>query len=157
MCDGAHERYPNGIGDREQPRRRPLTADELKRVDALLNCPDDRLVIDAFSIEITTAKLSCLRGLSWLNDEVLNFYFELLNARAQSAVLNLSLPPERRRRIWYLNTFFYAKLAEGGVYRYANVKRWSKRQKVDTAALDKIIIPVHVHGNHWCVLSRRPD
>lgn len=31
------------------------------------------------------------------------------------------------------------------------MKRWSKRAKVKILELHKVFVPVHVHGNHWCL------
>ena len=31
------------------------------------------------------------------------------------------------------------------------MKRWSKKAKVDVLEMDKVVIPIHVHNNHWCL------
>ena len=119
--------------------------------------------------------MSCLRNLNWLNDETMNFYFEMLGARAarnrsvpQSQVLGspaqrasrflsqppASLLPSQQDRVHFFNSFFYTKLSgDGGTggYNYKNVSRWLKRSKADILSLDKIICPVHVGHNHWCL------
>lgn len=53
---------------------------------------------------------------TWLNDEIINFYFELLSDRASK---DSSLPS-----IHCFNTFFCTTLREQG---YAKVRRWTKR------------------------------
>lgn len=73
---------------------------------------------------------------NWLNDEVVNFYFELLCQRSKE---NVSLP-----RLQIFNTFFYSKLKTSG---YASVKRWTR--KSDIFSCDMILIPIHL-GIHWC-------
>lgn len=101
----------------------------------------------------------------------MNFYFEMLAARAVS---NRSVPaarvlgtpaqiasrsrstllPSQQDRVHFFNSFFYTKLSgDGGTggYNYKNVSRWLKRSKADIAALDKIVLPVHVGHNHWCL------
>jgi len=50
-----------------------------------------------------------------------------------------------------LCSFFYTKLTQGGSYNYNGVKRWSRTQKVDILSQDKVILPVHVGNNHWCL------
>ncbi|KAL0022731.1 hypothetical protein WJX77_007806 [Trebouxia sp. C0004] len=50
-----------------------------------------------------------LKGMAWLNDEVINGIIELLNARAQELdALDTAIVP----KTLILNTFFYAKLSE---------------------------------------------
>ena len=60
---------------------------------------------------------------------------------------------QRYPTCYYYNTFFYAKLSSNGIgpYNYKAVRRWSKRAKVKMIEMDKIFIPIHVHGNHWCM------
>lgn len=60
--------------------------------------------------------------------------------------------PSQQCRIHYFNTFFYKKLSpDARTYVYKDVSRWTRRAKVDVLKLDKIVVPVHVHGNHWCL------
>ena len=37
-----------------------------------------QVLVDAFSIPITRKDLDTLRGLNWLNDEIINFYLQVL-------------------------------------------------------------------------------
>lgn len=53
---------------------------------------------------------------TWLNDEIVNFYFELLSDRAATTE---SLP-----KIHCFNTFFCSTLRDQG---FDKVKRWTKR------------------------------
>lgn len=75
--------------------------------------------------------------LQWLNDEVINFYMELIAERSR---LNDKLP-----KVHAMNTFFLKKLQEQG---YSGVRRWTK--KIDIFSFDVIPIPVH-KGIHWCM------
>lgn len=129
------------------------------------------LLPQKFNIEITGKELSCLRNLNWLNDETINFYFEMLGARAAAnraapahKVLGTaaqlasgrpaSVLPSQQDRVHFFSSFFYTKLSgDGGAggYNYKNVSRWLKRCKADISALDKIVLPVHVGHNHWCL------
>jgi sentrin-specific protease 1 len=56
---------------------------------------------------------------TWLNDEIVNFYFELLSDRASKTKGMPSLH--------CFNTFFCSTLRDQG---YARVKRWTKRVKI---------------------------
>jgi hypothetical protein len=104
-------------------RRKPLTTEEETTVTAALSSPHNgTLLIEKFKIPMTRAKLSCLRPVTWLNDEVINFYLEMLSER--DALLcersNCS-----RRASHFFNTFFIAKLLENGQFTYSNVRRYS--------------------------------
>ena len=48
--------------------------------------------------------------------------------------------------IW--SSYFYTKLAESPEYTYANVRRWTKRAKVDLFSRDLVIVPIN-QGNVW--------
>uniref|UniRef100_A0A146L9W8 Ubiquitin-like-specific protease 1 n=1 Tax=Lygus hesperus TaxID=30085 RepID=A0A146L9W8_LYGHE len=38
---------------------------------------------------------------------------------------------------------------ESFVYNYEYVRMWSRRQNVRLVELDRLLIPVHISGNHW--------
>lgn len=95
--------------------------------------PSTKTLIERFCIPITPRDLSTLTTANgWLNDEIINFYFELIAERSAGSV-------------HVMNTFFYPKVKDLG---YAAVRRWTR--KVDIFARQKILIPVHL-GVHWCV------
>ena len=60
---------------------------------------------------------------TWLNDEVVNFYFELLLDRATNK------KDENLLDIYCFNTFFCSTLRESG---FNKVKRWTKRVRKRT-------------------------
>lgn len=51
-------------------KKYPITDPERAELDRLFNDRKGQLVIDAFSIEMTTTLLQCLKPSQWLNDEV---------------------------------------------------------------------------------------
>lgn len=127
----------------------PFSEEEFAIVDDVLaNNRRSRqaIVNDKFNIAISRDSISCLSPTEWLSDEVINFYFEMMNERGQA---HADLP-----KCHFFNTFFYSKLIQGGKYQYANVRRWTR--KTDLFSMDKIIIPVHL-GKHWtlCVINLR--
>ena len=99
---------------------------------------DDIIIVDHFKIKLTISDLNRLRGLSWLNDKIINFYLEMIMAR--SAQYH-NLP-----KCYAMNTFFMGKLQKDG---YPAVKRWTK--KVDIFSFDKIFIPFNSNDVHWCL------
>ena len=67
-------------------------------------------------VQFRNLKLKLILGLSWLNDEVMNFYYGLIAGRAKA---NPDLPS-----VHHFSTFFYQTLSSSG---YARVKRWTRK------------------------------
>jgi hypothetical protein len=129
----------------------PLSEMELKRSSELLLSPPGKRIVDKFNIEITGKEIICLRNLNWLNDEVMNFYLELIVERSKRNRLpGAVVAASQRDAIHCFSSFFFTKLLSGGSYLHKNVARWSRSAKIDVAKLDKLIAPVHVGQNHWC-------
>ncbi|KAH7727498.1 Ulp1 protease [Aphelenchoides avenae] len=93
--------------------------------------------IEGFGAKITRKDLLTLKGLDWLNDEVINFYTSLICERAKN---DDSLP-----KVYAFNTFFFSTIQQRG---FAGVKRWTR--KIDVFSFDVILVPIH-HGAHWCL------
>lgn len=114
-----------------------LTEKMLQEVrNALIPRPPDEILVENFGLRITRKDIHTLADLNWLNDEVINFYMNLLIARSAN---------DKYPKVHAMNTFFYPKLINGG---YASLKRWTK--KVDIFAQDLIVVPIHL-GIHWCM------
>ncbi|KAF6031750.1 hypothetical protein EB796_009957 [Bugula neritina] len=94
------------------------------------------ILSEAFRMRIKGADLRTLSSLEWLNDEIMNFYFNLIQERSGSD----NLPS-----VHVFNTFFYPKVLKEG---HKGVRRWTKQ--VDLFSKDIILIPVHL-GVHWCL------
>ncbi|XP_060793429.1 sentrin-specific protease 1 [Neoarius graeffei] len=96
----------------------------------------DDTLSEGFRLSITRKDLQTLSHLNWLNDEVINFYMNMLVERSKSPYLP---------SVYAFNTFFFTKLRSSG---YSAVRRWTK--KVDIFSVDIILVPVHL-GVHWCL------
>ncbi|CAO1410692.1 unnamed protein product, partial [Diamesa hyperborea] len=116
----------------------PLDDKQKNLIRQAINGPRLDVVMVKFSISITRNDLHTLMHDSWLNDEVINFYMNLLVERSEK---NDSLP-----KVYAMNTFFIPKLLQSG---HSALKRWTR--KVDIFSYDIIPIPVHVGGVHWCM------
>jgi Ulp1 family protease len=187
----------------------PLSEDDRALAQSLIESHDNpnRVIADAFNIELKGKHFQCLRHLEWLEDEVINFYFNLLDVRSKSNLNNPNIPQPNRLRCFFQNTFFYEKLLDAKVieysaykfngnsvvkrefgsyqaaaqalrvddntmklyveagpsvvqsngcsykyhreYNYKCVERWNKRKKIDLSSYDLVLIPIHVHLNHW--------
>ena len=116
----------------------PLTQDQLELVNsAFIPQPVDEVLSEAFNISIKRRDVGTLRGLEWLNDEIINFYFSLIADRSKK---QSDLP-----KVHVMSSFFYPSLVTNG---YSRVKRWTK--KVDIFSMDLVLLPVHL-GIHWCL------
>ncbi|XP_068244549.1 LOW QUALITY PROTEIN: sentrin-specific protease 1-like [Palaemon carinicauda] len=141
-----HLSYPSKIEEIEEEREEEeeeelpeLTTEMVALIeDALDNRQPGKVLIDKFNIQITRRDIATLAGLNWLNDEVINFYMNLLMERGKnSSCLNVHA----------FNTFFYPKIISTG---YSSVRRWTK--KVDVFNHDLLLVPVHL-GMHWCLAT----
>ena len=96
------------------------------------------------NIPVSRAKILCLCDREWLNDEVINFYLELLKRHNK---MHSNLP-----KAYFFNTFFYAQLfTDRGRYNYDKVRRWTRKAKIFEN--DLLIFPINKHRNHWTLAS----
>ncbi|KAI4902375.1 hypothetical protein NFI96_018845 [Prochilodus magdalenae] len=124
-----------------QIQHEPLPDTEMQHeVSAALAQRDPNLVLSsAFKLRITQRDLATLQEGSWLNDEVINFYLNLVMARSEHDAGAI--------KVYCFSTFFFPKLHGGG---HAAVRRWTKA--VDLFLYDIILIPLHL-GVHWSLVA----
>lgn len=94
------------------------------------------VIIQKFGLIITRKDLLTLVDLNWLNDQVVNFYMELLIERS----LESNYP-----NLYAMSSLFYPKLQCSG---FASVKNWTK--KIDLFSQSLVFFPIHL-GIHWCL------
>jgi sentrin-specific protease 1 len=138
----------------EPPGLQQLSAEEEELVCGLTKGRDqgDPLATNPHcNITLRRSDFSRLRGARWLNDELLNSYVALINARNKLHRERATGGDGYRPRTYVFNTYFYTRLMSTG-YDYGGVARWSRRAKVNVLELDLILIPVNLGNNHW-VLS----
>ncbi|NXX51481.1 SENP1 protease, partial [Tricholaema leucomelas] len=123
-----------GDGEEEFPEITEEMEKEIKNVFRGGN--QDEVLSEAFRLTITRKDIQTLNNLNWLNDEIINFYMNLLMERSKEK----GLPA-----VHAFNTFFFTKLKTAG---YQAVKRWTK--KVDIFSVDLLLVPIHL-GVHWCL------
>lgn len=86
----------------------PEITDDMEEVVASALQSGSVTLIDAYKIPITGKDVNTLRGLNWLNDEVINFYLQMIVERSNH---NESGWP----KVYATNTFFYPKLMQSGI------------------------------------------
>ncbi|RKP29876.1 cysteine proteinase [Metschnikowia bicuspidata] len=91
-------------------------------------------VVSAYSIDITVRDLSTLADGRWLNDNVIDFY--------------LNMVAERYPDVYCWTTHFFTTLKSKG---YAGVARWAKRRKVTLTDKKLIAVPINIMSTHWAM------
>ncbi|XP_029291354.1 sentrin-specific protease 1 isoform X3 [Cottoperca gobio] len=120
----------------EKPEFPELTEEMDAEVNRALRGANHEVLSEGFGLSLTRKDLQTLSNLNWLNDEVINFYMNLLVERSKDP----SMPSVNT-----FSTFFYPKLRSSG---YSTVRRWTK--KMDIFSKDILLVPVHL-GVHWCL------
>ena len=114
-----------------------LTYEQLIKVQAVFWPTNlEEILVSGFGQNITRADLRTLHGPNWLNDEIINFYMNLLMEKGKEKDI---------QKIHAFSSFFYSKLLKEG---YASVNKWTK--KINIFEMDLVLVPVHM-GNHWCL------
>lgn len=102
---------------------------------------EDSKIIDILffknNIPITQDDLDRLKPTKWLNDELINVYFQFIQEHTKQDL-----------KIGILSSHFPVKLQQEP-YQYISIRNWSKKAKFETISTNKIFIPIHVAGNHW--------
>ncbi|KAK9471864.1 uncharacterized protein V1510DRAFT_431009 [Dipodascopsis tothii] len=128
-----------------QPEEEPieaLTPAQAARVDEAVRGRDvGRALVSKFRIDVSVRDLRTLGPRQWLNDNVIDFYLEMVTERSRQA-------GHKYPRSFSYSTHFYTTLSGKG---YAGVARWARRKKLDLAQTDLVFVPINVHGSHWCV------
>ncbi|KAL6454545.1 Senp1 Sentrin-specific protease 1 [Candida maltosa Xu316] len=112
---------------------KPLSPNQLTKVTEIWTSGDGQ-VNNNYSIGITTSDLQTLREPKWLNDNVIDYYFNLI----------MKEYPE----VFGWTTHFYTALESRG---YQGVARWAKRKKIDLFQKAKVLVPVNIANTHWAL------
>ena len=132
------------LKSKPRPAYMQLSAEEQLEAESALQQSGSSLVAERNNIEVTFDKLQCLNDKQWLNDEVINFYFDLLN--------EFSGNNQKGPKTYLWNSFFWLKLSDDGKgYNYKAVQRWTSRRKIDLFAFDRFIVPMNIGRNHWAL------
>jgi sentrin-specific protease 1 len=107
--------------------------------------PND-VISKNYGIIIGSKDVDGLKYASWLNDNVINFYYEILQQEwGQQHNASTSFTSVRL----YNTQFVTALYTANKTYNYDNVSRWSKALTIDMSSLDLLIIPINVDNYHW--------
>jgi sentrin-specific protease 1 len=127
------------IDQRIRPKRPPLPESlpptDDAEVDALLR--KRGVISKCVREQVSDRDLLRLRPGQWLNDEVINFYGQLIMSRAEESKEN------RKDGLWdvhYFSTFFWTKLKNEG-YEKGRLAKWTKKVRVSVQT---------VASDGWC-------
>jgi sentrin-specific protease 1 len=103
--------------------------------EACVQVPPSEVLVSTSHAQITSRDIQRLKGLTWLNDEIINFYMGLICDRSERNTSPL--------RCYAFSTFFYPKLVKDG-YNATKLRSC----KVDLFSYQLVLVPVHL-GDHW--------
>ncbi|XP_040591233.1 sentrin-specific protease 2-like [Mesocricetus auratus] len=136
--EGKKKPFEEQEKDISQDHGPDITPDMEKEImSALAPGPQEDILSSAFKLTITRGDMQTLQESQWLNDDIINFYMNLISERSK-------LPGYAA--IHTFNTFFYTKLKCGG---YRSVKRWTRALNIFEK--DIVLVPVHLEV-HWSLV-----
>ena len=75
--------------DESQPTEMPDLTSEMTAVIRRSQASRGEVLVDAHKIQITVKDLDTLSGLNWLNDEIINFYMQMIVERSKGGADSL--------------------------------------------------------------------
>jgi hypothetical protein len=126
-------------------RRIDFTEEEGKRYkDICSRAFDPNVISKNYGIIIGSKDVDGLKYASWLNDNVINFYYNILQQEwDQQHNASTSFTSVRLYNTQFVATLYTANKT----YNYDS--RWSKALAIDMSSLDLLIIPINVDNYHW--------
>ena len=73
------EEEPSVEKEGEEPTELPEITEQMEVVIRNTERSRNQVLVEAFKIQITGKDIRTLRGLNWLDDEVINFYMQVMN------------------------------------------------------------------------------
>ncbi|XP_032761488.1 sentrin-specific protease 2-like [Rattus rattus] len=126
------------LPEQENNQEKEFTKEMEKEVEKALGPgTQEEILSTGFKLKITRGDMQTLKNGQWLNDEVINFYMNLLVQRNE----NQGYPA-----LHAFSTFFYPKLKHGG---YNSVKRWTRG--INLFEKELILVPIHQRV-HWSLV-----
>jgi sentrin-specific protease 1 len=117
----------------------------------LFDTPDNAVVVENAFGKLSGRDIHRLQKGEWLNDEVINYYLNMLKERSFHPETfhtkpHSKTPSKTIPKTFAFSTFFYELLATRG---YSAVRRWTKRAKINLFDVDRFLVPVNKGGFHW--------
>jgi len=118
----------------------PLLPEKVELVTTQWQGSDDDTVRDRFGISISRSVFRRLRPTGWLTDNVIDFFFKLLERRFTMT--------EPGTKMLFFNTWFiYYLLRHRGGFSHEAVRSYTR--DVDLFECKQVYIPINVTNTHW--------
>ncbi|KAK6460131.1 hypothetical protein DFJ63DRAFT_262625 [Scheffersomyces coipomensis] len=114
---------------------KPLLSSQIAKVYNAWNNGNSGVFASKFQIELYNQDLTTLRDGRWLNDNVIDYYMNLIMEKSNQKVFG-----------W--TTHFFSNLESKG---YQGIARWGKRKKLNLFEKDMVIVPINVMNTHWAL------
>jgi len=98
-------------------------------------------VVTAYKINITSSDLFGLTAENWVNDNIMEFYMNLIAERSRLPIYRAQNLP----KVYAMSTYFYRNLIARGP---GALTRWTRKEDIFDS--DLILIPIHLE-EHWCL------
>ena len=142
-CRKRTERIRSSLRPKRKPIPENLPLEAQKEIASLL--AKHGVVSRSGREQVSDRDLWRLKPGQWLNDEIINFYGQLIMERSIQAVQAKENDRGKILDAYYMSSFFWTKLQSG--YEKGRLAKWTK--KVDIFSKDIVLLPVN-HGNsHW--------
>lgn len=116
---------------------KPLIPQQMARVRQIVSDTNvSRVVISNYQIDLTVRDLQTLRPAQWLNDNIIDFYFNMIS--------------EQNPQYFSWTSHFYTTLKARG---YSGVQRWGKRKKLNLFEKSLVFIPINISSTHWALAT----
>lgn len=145
---------------RDEEIERRLRGPKLPPLPTALPPEDDRQVDELLSKhgviskiereQVTDKDLMRLRPNKWLNDEIINFYGQLILTRSEEGKENFVKNSKKPLDVHYFSTFFWSKLENEG-YEKGRLAKWTKKVSPDRGPAVRpqpLIASSHNLGRH---------
>ena len=134
----------------DMPETRNKTAIVNKNLEKFWKKSEHETIVIIKGTPLLSNSFRRLRPGVMLNDEVLNSSMSLLKMEEESN-------KQRLKKKLFLNTFWFSKLTEKGVYDFERVKNWTKEKNIfkcdNIFQLSMILTIINWEViNHWCPL-----
>lgn len=112
----------------------PLSKPQLQKITSILRQSPNTMIVMNYSIDIKVRDMLTLKDGQWLNDNIIDYYFNLIS--------------NTNGGYFSWTSHFFSTLNTKG---YQGVKRWSKRQKLNLFEKRLIFVPINISSTHWAL------
>jgi len=129
-----------------------VDAERREIIDRMRLNNSEKVLVEIGGAPITERIFHCLRDKTWLNDEVINAYGQLMSRELQRRIGGKKV---LILNIAFMNALFNYKSFDFANYNHKNVERWffnNKGNNIDIFRYEAIYVPTHIPG-HWLALE----